>query len=316
MTGYVVRRTVVSLILILAVATIAFFVIRILPGDPVMMLFSESGVPDAKTVAAIRTQLGLDKPLLLQYASWIKGLFALDFGRSLFQGASVRELLAYRLPKSLELILSALLLAVVVGIPMGALSAYYQGTPLDMTLNVLATGGIASPVYVIGILMVLLFAFRLRWLPATGYVDLRPNCWAHVQHLVLPVVTLSITQWAQIVRMTRSSVIDALYQDYVRTARAKGLPEGMVASRHVLRNSMVPVVTVIGLEMGRSLGSTVLVEAIFNWPGISSLLISSVTRRDYPVIQAIVLLIGVLFILINFVTDLMYAVLDPRIRYS
>jgi peptide/nickel transport system permease protein len=316
MTSYLVRRILMSLALILVIATVSFSLIRILPGDPALMFFGESGGADPEAVAAIRAQLGLDRPITSQYISWMTGILRADLGTSLFGGRTVRSLLAYRLPHSIELIIIALLLAVIIGIPLGLLSAYRRASFWDVALNVLATGGIAAPVYVIGTVMVLVFAFQLKWLPATGFVDFRVDSVSHIRHLLLPVLALSVTQWAQIVRIMRSSAIDVLNQDFVRTARAKGVPEPTVALRHVLRNSLIPVVTIIALQMGRAIGSTVLVEAIFNWPGISSLLISSITRRDYPVIQGIVLLIGVLFILINLLTDLAYALLDPRIRYA
>ncbi|MBO8142503.1 MAG: ABC transporter permease, partial [Firmicutes bacterium] len=195
-------------------------------------------------------------------------------------------------------------------------AAQRRGSFVDVAINVLAAGGISIPVYVFGLLFVLVFAVELRWLPANGYVPLREAPLGHFTYLVLPVVTLSLTQWAQIVRITRSTVLEVQGQDYVRTARAKGISERRIAWIHVLRNALIPVITIIGLQMGRSFGSIVLVESVFNWPGLSTLLLSSVTRRDLPVVQGTLLFIGILIVVINFVTDLIYAAVDPRIRYD
>jgi len=316
MGRYVIRRLLASLIFIFVVATAVFLIVRVLPGDPALLLLGESGTADQATLAALRSRLGLDVPLSQQYIDWITGIVKWDLGKSFFGANTVQGLLSYHFPKSLELIVISLVLSALIGVALGIQAALRRGSIIDVGINLLAAGGISIPVYVFGLLFVLVFAINLRWLPANGYVEFTRDPLRHITYLVLPVLTLSLTQWAQIVRITRSTVLEVQREDYVRTARAKGVPERRVIWLHVLRNALIPVITIISLQLGRSFGSMVLVESVFNWPGLSSLLISSVTRRDLPVVQGALFLIGLLVIVINFVTDLIYGVVDPRIRYE
>jgi len=313
--GYILRRLVAALVLALAVATVVFLLIRLVPGDVVTVMLGESD-PSAEKVTALKHALGLDRPVLVQYASWLSQAVRGDFGNAFLSGRRISDDLAARIPRSLELGAAALLLAILFGIPLGAASAQRPGSALDFVAGGVAVLGLTLPSFVIGLLLVLLFGLELHWFPATGYVDVATNPVGHLRHLVLPAVTLAMTILPVIARMTRASMLETIPQDFVRTARAKGLAERTVIVRHVLRNSLIPVVTVIGLQAGTLLGRIVLVEYIFNWPGLSSLLLHGVFQRDYPLVQAVVLVIAVAFVLINLLVDLAYGMIDPRIRVA
>ncbi len=315
MGGYVVRRLAAALVLALAVATVVFMLLRLVPGDVVTVMLGESDVSPEK-VTALRHALGLDRPVLVQYASWLSRAVRGDFGNAFLSGRRISDDLAARIPRSLELGVTALLLAMLLGIPLGAASAQRPGSTLDLVAGGVAVLGLTLPSFVIGLLLVLLLGLELHWFPATGYVDFGTDAVGHLRHLVLPAVTLAMTILPVIARMTRASMLETIPQDFVRTARAKGLAERTVVVRHVLRNSLIPVVTVIGLQAGTLLGRIVLVEYIFNWPGLSSLLLHGVFQRDYPLVQAVVLVIALAFVLINLLVDLAYGMIDPRIRVA
>lgn len=316
MPRYLVRRCLVALLQLFLVGTLVFSFLHLLPGDPALLIIGADNAPDPAVVAALRRELNLDRPLPIQYAQWFGGLLSGDLGRSLYDKRPVMEDLLNRLPRTLELVLAVTLLAPLVGIPMGTAAALQRNRPGDGLLSGLAAAGVSVPVYVTGTVTVLVFGLYLRWFPASGYVALGADPWNHVRRLTLPVLTLAFGFVAIVTRMTRSAVLEALRQDYVRTARAKGLRNAVVVYRHVLRNALVPVVTVIGLQMGNLLGGTVLVEYIFNWPGLSTLLMQAINRRDYPVVQGVILLVATLFIFLTIAMDLVYAVIDPRIRYD
>ncbi len=315
MGGYLIRRFAAALVLALAVSTVVFLLLRLVPGDVVTVMLGESD-PSPEKVAALRHQLGLDRPLIVQYASWVGRAVQGDFGSAFLSGRRISTDLAARIPRSVELAGVALLLAVLVGIPLGALSARRPGGALDLLVGGVAVLGLTLPSFVIGMLFVLLFGLVLHWFPATGFVDFGADRVGHLRHLVLPAVTLALTIVPVVMRMTRASMLDTLHQDYVRTARSKGLAERTVIGKHVLRNSLIPVITVIGLQAGTLLGRVVLVEYIFNWPGLSSLLLTGVNQRDYPLVQAVVLVIALAFVLINLLVDLGYGLVDPRIRVA
>jgi len=317
MTTYLIRRAFVTLGVLYLIATLAFFFPRLLPGDPVLLLLGEAGsTASEETIIALRQKLGLDKPIAKQYATWLIDIVHGNFGESLFGYGQIQKLLFSRLPNSLELILFSLALACLLAIPSGILAAYFRRSKIDLAVNLLSTVGIAVPVYVLAVILILIFALKLRYFPAGGYIALGSNPIEHFKYLLLPVFTLALNQWALFARMTRSSVLEVLHEGYIQTARAKGLAESKVVMQHALRNALIPIVTLIGLQIGRLLGATVLVESIFNWPGISSLLLESATRRDYPIIQALLVVIGALVCLINYVVDITYGLLDPRIRYD
>jgi peptide/nickel transport system permease protein len=313
--GYLARRLAAAFVLALAVATVVFMLLRLVPGDVVTVMLGENDASPDK-IAAVRHALGLDRPVLVQYASWLGRALQGDFGNAFISGRPIATDLGARIPRSLELGGVALVLAVLAGIPLGALSARRPGSRFDLAVGGAVVLGLTMPSFVTGMLFVLLFGLVLHWFPATGYVDLAGDPIGHIRHLVLPAVTLALTIMPIVTRMTRASMLETLHQDYVRTARSKGLAEGIVVGKHVLRNSLIPVITVVGLQAGTLLGRIVLIEYIFNWPGLSSLLLTGVNQRDYPLVQAVVLVIALAFVVINLLVDIVYGVVDPRIRVA
>ncbi|WP_028474898.1 ABC transporter permease [Nocardioides alkalitolerans] len=315
MFSYVLRRIGVGLGLVLLVLTLIFLALHLVPGDPAMLLLSQgdgaSATPEA--VARVRTQLGLDQPLLTQYWHFLSGALTGDLGESFRNRQPVSEAIGERLPRTLELVGLATLVAVVVGVPWGALAARAGGW-FDSVTSVLTSIGIALPVFVFGSILILVFSLKLGALPAGGFAEWGEDPNRHAQILVLPAIALAVGFASTIARMTRSAVLEMLHQDWVRTARSMGLSRRAVFRRYVLRNSLNPVVTTVGIGVGTLLGSTVLVERVFNYPGLSSLLVEAVTARDYPVVQGIVITIAVLFVSINIIVDVLYGVLDPRVR--
>jgi len=316
LSRFLVRRVLISLLLVLLVETIVFSLVHLLPGDPVMIILGSERTPDPKVVEAVRVKLGLDQSLPTQYARWLAGLVQRDWGTSLVDGSPVWDTVTERLPRTLELVTVAMLLATLLGVPMGIVAALRWNRATDRVLSILGAVGISSPVYVVGTLLVLLFGVTWRLLPTAGYAPIDENWTEHVRRLTLPAITLALGPIAIITRMTRSSMLEVFHQDYVRTARAKGLQDRLVVTRHMLSNALIPIVTVIGLQMGTLIGGSVLVEYIFNWPGLSTLLVTALGRRDYPVVQGVILTSASLFIIFNMIVDMLYGVLDPRVRYS
>jgi peptide/nickel transport system permease protein len=315
--AWFVRRVGTAVLLIWVVASIVFLAIRLVPGDPAELLLSQGGVaPDPAAVAELRDQLGLDRPLPVQYVDKFRLLAAGNLGRSLQDNAPIAAEIARRLPRTLELIGLATLFSVLVGIPAGVLAANRPGGWLDRLALFNSSVGLAVPVFVIGTVLVLVFAQTLRWVPAGGYVPLARDPLRHLLLLAMPSLAIGIGLAATVFRMTRASVLDVTQRDFVRTARAKGVAPRRILIRHVLRNALMPVVTVLALHMGTLLGGTVLVEYVFNYPGLSGLLVDAVNARDYPAVEGVVLVISVLFVLLNLVVDLIYAALDPRVRHA
>ncbi len=313
--SWLLRRLGVSFLLIWIVASIVFLAIRMIPGDPATLLLSQGGVaPDPGAVAALRGQLGLDQPFWMQYLQSFGDALQGNLGRSLQDGAPITAIILERLPRTLELIAAAAVIAVLLGLPSGLMAAMRHGTGFDRAASLVAAVSLAVPVFVTGTLLVLIFAQWLGWLPAGGYVPFSQDPLGHLALLSMPAVTIAAGLSAMTFRMTRASVLDVSMKDYVRTARAKGVAPRRILVRHVLRNALMPVITVLGLQLGTLLGGTVLVEYVFNWPGLSGLLVDAVNARDYPAVQGIVLVISVLFVALNLLIDLLYAGLDPRIR--
>ncbi len=313
--GFVLKRVATSLGLIWLVASIVFLVIRLVPGDPAELLLSQGGVaPDPAAVASLREELGLDRPIGAQYVLNFRNLLHGDLGQSLQDDSPVADEIGQRLPRTLELIGAATVFAVVFGVPGGLLAALRRGGGADRFAALLAALALALPVFVTGTLMVLLFAQTLHWVPAGGSVAFAADPGRHVLLLAMPAITIGLGLAASIFRMTRAAVLDVSQRDYVRTAHAKGVRPTRIWLRHILRNALTPVVTVIALNLGTLLGGTVLVEYVFNYPGISGLLVDAVNARDYPMVQGVVLVISILLVLLNLFVDLLYAVLDPRIR--
>jgi peptide/nickel transport system permease protein len=314
-TQWLIKRVATSILLAWIVATIVFMALHLVPGDPAELLLSTGGAsPDAATIAELREKLGLERPLLTQYLDFMTGLLHGDLGRSLVDDYSVTSEIALRLPRTLELIGAGALLSLLLGIPAGTYAALHRGGLFDRIASATAALLLAIPVFVVGTLLVLVLAQTFRLMPAGGYVSVAVNPGQHFTLLALPALAIAKGFTAIIFRMTRASVLDVLSRDFVRTARAKGLSPARVLIHHVVRNSLSPVLTVVGLQMGAMLGGTVLVEYVFNWPGLSTPLIRAVEARDYPMVVGIVLTISCIFLLINLVMDVLYAILDPRVR--
>jgi len=304
---YVVRRLLVAIPTVFGVATVVFFLQKLLPGDPAIIIAGPQATPEA--IANIRRQLGLDQPLWHQYLSFLGGLVHGDLGISSRTGAPVIQEIATRAPYTAELAIASLALAILVGVAAGVIAATRRAGPTDLGISGSAVFGVSMPVYWLGLMLIIVFAVRLRVLPAAG----TDEGWLS---LVLPTVTLALFSMGLITRQTRSAMLEVLGQDFVRTARAKGAGRRSVLIRHALRNALLPIVTTIGLQFGILLGGAVITESVFAWPGMGRLLLDSISARDYPVVQGVVLLLSVAFITINILTDLVYAYVDPRIRYS
>lgn len=315
MLRFVLRRSAIGVVLIWIVLSLIFLALHLVPGDPATLLLSgaSGSAPSPEAVARVRNNLGLDRSLAAQYGSYLGGMLHGNLGASFRDGSAVSGLIAGRLLNTLELVFGAAVIAAIVGVPLGALAAR-GGRVADAAVSGLTTLGIAVPVYVVGTLFVLYFALHLRWLPAGGFVPFSEDAGGHLLRIIMPTVAIALSFTSVIARMTRSSVLEMAGQDWVRTARSVGLRRGPVFRKHVLRNSLNPVATSFGLEVGTLIGSTVLIERVFNWPGLGSLLIDSVLQRDYPVVQGIVIVVSMLFILINILVDISYAFLDPRVR--
>ena len=317
MLRYIAYRSLLAVFLVWIVVTLVFLMLHLVPGDPAELLLSQgSTAADPQAVANLRERLGLDDPLWLQYAHHIGGLLTGDLGTSFRDGASVTGQIVQRLPRTPEVIVAAALIAAALGVPAGTLAAVRSGGWIDTLISFLSSVALSTPVFVVGSVVILVFAQELRLVPAGGYVPFAVDPARHLLLLMLPAGTVALALWAVIARMTRASVLDVLERDYVRTARAKGLSRVKILRRHVVRNAMIPVLTVLGLEMGTLIGGTVLVEFVFNWPGLSGYLVSAVDARDYPEVVGIVMVISILFVFLNLVVDIVSAVLDPRISLT
>jgi peptide/nickel transport system permease protein len=315
--GWALKRIGVSVLLVWIVSTVVFLAIYLVPGDPAELLLSQGGVaPDPSVVAELRTQLGLDRPILEQYGAAMAGLLRGDFGYSMIDGAPVGGEIARRLPRTLELIGAAALLAVLIGLPTGTFAAVRRGGLFDRLASGAAALGLAVPVFVTGTLLVLVFAQQLRWIPAGGFTPFAQNPGQHLILLLMPALTIAVGLTPIMFRITRTSVLEVMGSEFVRTARAKGLSRGRILLHHVVRNALMPVATVLALNLGGLLGGTVLVEFVFNWPGLSSLLVDAVNARDYPMVVGIVLVVSILFVGLNLLVDLLYLLLDPRVRHA
>ncbi|MBI4278508.1 MAG: ABC transporter permease [Armatimonadetes bacterium] len=306
MLAFIVRRL-LSLIPVLLLITLAvFLLIHIVPGDAATYILSE-GFATAEDVDKLRRELGLDQPIWVQYVRYLNGIARLNFGRSLYTRRPLLDEITARFPASVELALASIAIAVLIGLFAGMMAAVRHNTLWDRGITTSVLFGFSMPDFWLGLMLIFLFAVRLGWVPATGR--------GGVVHLILPALTLGIASSALIARMTRSSLLDTLRQDYVRTARAKGLDEHIVLFKHALKNSLIPTVTVVGLQFGTMLGRVVVTESVFAWPGIGRLLLDAINARDLPLIQGIVLVIATSFVLINLAVDILYSYLDPRIRY-
>jgi len=315
MIEFLARRLLVLIPVLFFMSVIVFGVLRLIPGDPVDVMMGADQV-DAQTRQALRHELGLDLSLPHQYLRWVGRVVRGDLGRSVRNRESVVALIADKLPKTLLLTAASSLVALVVALPLGILAAVRRNTGADYAAMVFALLGVSVPNFFLGILLVLAFAVGLGWLPSQGYASVVVQPVQALQYLLLPALTLGLAMAGVVTRMVRSSVLEAIGQDYVRTARAKGLSERGVVWKHALKNALIPTVTVVGLQFGTLLGGAVVVEQVFSWPGIGWLVVQSIFARDYPVVQGVTLVVGVLFVVINTTVDVLYSVLDPRVRVA
>lgn len=312
MIGYLIHRLLQTLPVLLLTSVFVFLLLHLVPGDPATILAGPDADPEV--LAAIRKDLGLDEPLPVQYVKWVGHVLNGDLGKSQVSGLPAWRLLTIALPATLELTLSALFLALLIAVPTGIWAAIRQRRPADLVISSFTAVGLALPNFWVGILLILLFALALGWLPPAGRADIARDPVLALKHLILPAMTLAIPQSAIFSRFLKAAMLEVLQEDYVRTARAKGLPEARVLARHVIRNSLIPVVTVLGMQFGRLLGGAVIIESVFAWPGVGRLMLKAIGERDYPLVQGGLLILVTTFVLINLATDLSYGFLDPRVR--
>ncbi len=306
MRVYILRRVGQSALTLLGVSVLVFVILRILPGDPARMLLPD-GAPES-AVEELNRHLGLREPLVVQYLIFLRSVFRGDFGQSFQYRAPALRVVLERLPATIQLTLAAMLITIAAGVSLGIFTAVRRGTRYDVAGTIVAVLGQSLPNFWLGIMLILLFGVALRWLPTSGF-----SGWTS---LVLPAITLAAFPMALVARLTRSSMLEILHRDYIRTGRAKGLAEGNVVFRHALRNAAIPVLTVIGLQIGALLGGAVITESVFAWPGMGKLIVDAIFFRDFPVVQTVLILSATVFVVINLAVDLLYTVIDPRIRYS
>ncbi|MDA8217985.1 MAG: ABC transporter permease [Dehalococcoidales bacterium] len=314
MTAYIIRRLLITVPTIVLVTVVIFAIMRSMPGGPAQAMLGDQATPEA--IKAMEQRLGLDQPFHVQYLAWVGNALRGDLGRSAFGNQPVSEILLQRIPPTVELAILAMLFSVAIGITAGVTAAVYHNSRIDAAASVLAILGVSTPSFWLGIMLVLVFSIWLRWLPSMGYTNLFIAPETNVRQMILPSLTLGAVMAAVVARQTRGAMLDVLYQDYIRTARAKGLVERVVLTRHALGNALIPVVTIVGLQLGQVLSGAVVVETIFALPGNGQLLVSSIFTRDFPIVQAVVLVMALIFTAVNLAVDLLYGVLDPRVRLS
>lgn len=313
MIAFVIKRMAAALPVMAVVAAVVFAILRLTPGDPAAILAGDSATPEQ--LDAIRQNLGLDQPLHQQFFHWIAQLLSGDLGTSLLSGTPVVEMIGQRMGPSIALCLSTIIVAIVVAVPLGVLAAWRQGKLLDRAVMALSVLGFSIPVFVTGYVLILTLSLGAGWFPVQGYKPLSEGVWPFLRSIALPTMALSTVYIALIARITRTSVIEVMNEDFIRTARAKGLNERGVLLGHALRNAAVPIVTIIGVGIAMLIGGVVVTESVFNLPGLGRLVVEAVLARDYPVIQALILLFALVYVLINLVVDMSYTLFDPRIRY-
>jgi peptide/nickel transport system permease protein len=334
MGRYVARRLLQLPLLLLVVSALVFVVLRLGPGSPVDL--ATEAARDPKEIERIRQEWGLDRPIPVQYADYMAGVVRGDFGRSFFGNSPVSGVIAERFPATLELAILGMLLGGIVGITLGVIAAVRENSPVDTLARALALTGISLPTFWLGLMFIGLFAVTLDWLPVGGRFDARTEfdtltgfylldallrgdpaaAWTALKHMLMPAAVLGLFIAGFIARMVRAMVLDAMRQDYVRTARAKGLGERIVVVRHGLRNALLPTVTIMGLQFGNLLGGAAVTETVFSWPGLGKLMVDAINLHDFPQVQASILLLATTYVIVNLIVDLLYAVIDPRIRYS
>jgi peptide/nickel transport system permease protein len=299
---------------LLLVSVVVFMLLHLIPGDPALAMLGDQATPDA--VAAMHKQLGLDRPLYVQYLKWLENAVQGDFGRSTSSNLPVTEAITRRIPVTIELTVFSILISLAIAIPAGIVAATRRNSRLDAALTTISMLGVSLPHFFMAILLIFVFSQQLNWLPPIGYTPLLDDPVESLRRMILPAITLGTGLSAIVMRMTRSSLLEVLSKDYVRTARAKGLTEASTVRRHALKNALIPVITVVGLQIGALLGGTIITETIFALPGIGRLLIDSIFQRDYPLVQGVVLFAALAYLLTSLIVDVAYALVDPRIRFS
>ena len=318
MSSYIIRRFIEAFFVLIIVSLIIFFIMRLLPGDPILIYIGEIGLDSAtpEQIKQMRHEFGLDRPILVQYADWVWRLIHGELGRSVVFRVDVGSMIAKALPKTLHLGLTAFIMSALVGMLAGVISAVRWGKKIDTFITLLANIGICIPIFWLGIMMIYLFSLYLGWLPPFGYTSPFENFWLSTKQSVMPVICLSIFPIAAVARQTRSTMLEVIHQDFIRTAWSTGLKERTIIIKHALKNSLAPVVTLLGDRLRLIIGGTVLIETVYNIPGMGRMAVDAIFGQDYPVVQGVILVISVMVVLSNFIVDISYGWFDPRIRYD
>ena len=318
MTAYILRRLIQSVIVFFLITVLIFVVMRLLPGDPIFMIISKASAQTATVMQldVLRHEYGLDRSMMVQYFDWLGGVFHGDFGLSILTNTDIRQELFRRLPITLHLGILALIISFILGIPAGVICAVRRGTWIDTVVTSLANIGITIPVFWLGVVLIYFFALKLGWLPVFGYTSPFTDFWLNTKQIIMPVFCLAISIVAAIARQARSSMLEVMRQDYIRTAWSKGLKERAVIIKHGLKNGLIPVMVLIGLGLSGIVGGSVLVETVFAIPGMGRMAVEAMGNSDYPVIQGVVLIFAVMVLLTNLIVDLSYGWLDPRVQYK
>jgi peptide/nickel transport system permease protein len=318
MSAYILRRVLQAIIIILIVSILVFLVIRLLPGDPILMYVSQTsyGGLSKEQIELIRVEFGLDKSIPEQYVHWVGNIFHGDLGQSMNYREPVADLIVERAPRTLYVGLIAFVVGNFIGVLAGVVSAVRRGRTSDLVVTLLANIGITIPIFWLGIILIYIFAVQLKWLPVCGYTSPFQDFWMSIKMIIMPVVCLSVFSIGAVARQTRSSLLEVTRQDYIRTAWSKGLTERIVVFRHVLKNGLIPIITLMGMQLSNILGGEVLIETVYNIPGMGRLAVDSIMSLDYAPIEGVVLLITIMVVLVNLIVDISYGWLDPRIRYS
>lgn len=314
MAAFVLRRAAISIVMLIAASVLIFVVLRLVPGDPVITRLGATAGSNPEAIDRLRHEIGLDDSIVQQYFAWLGGLAHGDFGRSYFSQFSVTDLIGRRIEPTLELTVAAITLSLLIAVPAGVLCSLRPGGAFDRAVTTLSTAGMALPQFLVGILLIAIVAVRLQWLPARGYVPFVDDPVENVRHMILPSLTLAFAAAPLILRFVRASMIEQLTASYIRTAEGKGVPRWRVIVVHALRNALIPGLTMVGMIVGYTLGGVVIIEYVFGVPGLGSLVVESVFKRDYAILQSVVLLLSAMFIVTTLVVDVLYGVLDPRLR--
>ena len=315
MQKYILKRLLTLIPVLFIVSIVIFLLIHLVPGDPAAAMLGDKATADQ--IAALRHTLGLDQPLLLQYVTWVRDIFRGDLGTSLFMDGTMAQIIGSHMVPTLQQTIVAVLFATIVAVPLGVFAAIKRGTLVDQTISVFSIIGVSMPSFLMGLGLILLFSVKLRWLPSSGYKSIAEAGWlTHIRYMLLPGIALGFIEMGLIIRMSRSSMLEILGADYMRMAKAKGVSRFKMFAKHAMRNALVGIVTVVGLSFISCLGGAMVTETIFNIPGIGKLILNAVMRRDYEVVQAVVLVVSLLNVLCTLVLDLLYGLIDPRVRIS